>query len=60
MVYYEALPFAQHFYLTEVDSIAPDADSFFPVFNLDEYTREIIRKGKEDDLAYSFVKYSKK
>ena len=59
MVYFEALPYAKHLYLTEVDSETPDADTFFPAFDRTKYSREIIRKGKEDDLTYSFVKYDK-
>ncbi|MBQ2695516.1 dihydrofolate reductase [Candidatus Saccharibacteria bacterium] len=59
MIYHEALPYATHLYLTEIDASAPHADSFFPDFNPADYTRKIIKKGKEDDLTYQIVKYTK-
>ncbi|MBR2837087.1 dihydrofolate reductase [Candidatus Saccharibacteria bacterium] len=57
-VYREALPYAQVLYLTEVDAVEPGADVFFPEFDKSKYTREIIKEGKEDDLAYTFAKYT--
>ncbi len=56
-IYRLALPYAKNLYLTEIDATA-EADAFFPDFDHSKYTREIIKKGKEDDLAYSFVKYT--
>ena len=58
-IYEKFLPYAKYLYLTEVDSSAPDADTFFPAFDKSHYSRELIKKGKEDDLAYSIVKYVK-
>lgn len=57
-IYREALPYARTLYLTEIDATA-DADAFFPDFDRSNYSREIIKKGKEDDLVYSFVKYAR-
>lgn len=59
MVYAHFLPYAQHLYLTEIDAHA-NADTFFPDFNPTDYTREIIKKGSQDDLAYVIAKYTKK
>lgn len=56
-IYRLALPYATTLYLTEIDASA-DADAFFPNFDRSKYTREIIKKGKDDDLTYSFVKYT--
>ncbi|MBQ3445699.1 dihydrofolate reductase [Candidatus Saccharibacteria bacterium] len=58
MVYFEALPYAKHLYLTEIDAPAPDATVFFPTFDKSKYSREIIKKGFENDLTFSFVKYT--
>lgn len=58
-VYVEALPYAKNIYLTEVDAEVGDADAFFPEFDKSEYKKEIIKKGQEDGLTYTFVKYSK-
>ena len=57
-VYEAALPFADTLYLTEVDATA-DADTFFPTFDKSRYNKTLIKKGKEDDLVYSFVKYAR-
>ena len=58
-IYAEFLPYATTLYLTEVDASAPDADVFFPSFNKSDYTKKIVKKGKQDDLAYTFAKYAK-
>ncbi len=58
-IYEAALPFAKCLYLTEIDSTASDADTFFPEFDKSQYTKTIIKKGSEDDLTYTFVEYNK-
>ncbi len=58
-IYREFLPFARYLYLTEVDASA-QADTFFPEFDTDSYKREILKKGRENDLVFSIVKYAKK
>ena len=60
MVYNELLKYAKNLYLTEVDAAISDADTFFPNFNQNEYKKTIIKKGSEDDLTYTFDKYTKK
>lgn len=58
-IYRESLPYAKNLYLTEIDATS-DADAFFPDFDRSKYTKKIIKKGKENDLTYSFVKYTLK
>lgn len=58
-IYNAFLPYAKNLYLTEIDFSA-DADVFFPEFNKSNYSREVIKKGSEDELDYSIVKYTKK
>ena len=60
MVYFAALPYAKTIYLTEVEAEDEKADSYFPEFDKAKYNREVIKEGKNDDLAYTFVKYTKK
>lgn len=60
MVYNELLKYAKNLYLTEIDAAISDADTFFPNFNQNEYKKTIIKKGSEDDLTYTFAKYTKK
>ena len=59
-IYSEFLKHAKILYLTEIDASDPDADTFFPLFDKTEYEKEVIKKGKEDALVYSIVKYIKK
>ena len=59
MVYFELLPHAKNLYLTEVDSSDPDADTFFPEFDQSKYSKVLIKKGKENDLTFSIIKYIK-
>ena len=55
-VYELALPYAENIYLTEINATSK-ADTFFPKFNKSNYSRKVIKKGKEDDLTYQFVHY---
>ncbi len=59
-IYHQFLPFAKILYLTEVDKADSTATTFFPEFDKSEYDKEIIKKGAEDDLTYTFAKYTKK
>lgn len=60
MVYFEFLKYAKNLYLTEIDATAPNADTFFPEFDKTKYHKTIIKKGSENDLTYTFAKYTKK
>lgn len=58
MLYATFLPYAKNLYLTEINASAP-ADTFFPKFDKSKYDKTIIKKGSQDDLAYTFAKYVK-
>ena len=58
-IYTKFLPYAKNLYLTEIDATADDADTFFPNFNKSNYHQTLIRKGSENGLNYSIVKYVK-
>ena len=60
MIYKELLPHCSKLYLTEVDAECAEADTFFPEFDHTLYERKVISEGKENDLAFSFVVYTKK
>lgn len=59
MIYKAFLPYARHLYLTEINA-STDADTFFPEFDKKKYTKEILKKGSENDLTYAFAKYTLK
>ena len=62
-IYEQTLPLVDKLYLTEVDENYPNADSFFPVFDLSEWTRgEAVEvPNKPEDQPYAtFVIYEGK
>ena len=59
-VYAEFLPVATKIYLTEVEAADAAADTFFPEFDKAQYSGEVIKKGKENDLAFVISLYTKK
>ena len=58
-MYMEFLPVASKIYLTEVDAEDKDVDTYFPEFDKTKYSRTVIKKGKENDLAFSICLYQK-
>lgn len=60
MLYFALLPYAKNLYITEVDAEDKNADSFFPNFDKKKYKKTIIKKGTENGLDYSIIKYIKK
>ena len=62
-VYALALPYATRMHLTEIDTVTPDADTFFPAFDLDQW-REVVREHHPADakhpLAFDFVDYERR
>lgn len=59
MVYKQLLPYAKKIYLTEIGAKA-EADTFFPKFKKQIYDKIVLRKGQENGLTYTFVKYIRK
>lgn len=58
-IYAEFLPYAKNLYLTEVNATT-NADTFFPDFNKENYSKEIIKSGTENGINYTIIKYTKK
>lgn len=56
-IYAEFLPVAKKLYLTEVDAEDLTADTFFPEFDKNRYEEQVIKKGKDDDLAFTISLY---
>ena len=62
-VYNEAMPSAKRLYLTEVDDIPAEADTFFPEINRDEWqelSREHHEADEQNDKPYDFVVLERK
>lgn len=60
MVYSETLPYAKQIYLTEVDREESETDTWFPAFEAEKYEQEEIMSGKNNNLNYKMVKYTRK
>jgi dihydrofolate reductase len=62
-VYVLALPRATHLRLTEIDTVTPHADTFFPDYDRDEW-RELFREHHPADarhaLAFDFADYERR
>ena len=59
MVYWEMLKHCDKIYLTEVEAEDPEADTFFPEFDLSKYSREVLGEGEDKGIKYVFALYKK-
>lgn len=51
---------ATKMYLTEINAVDNKADVFFPVFNKEDWTKELISSNVEDSIEFSHVLYKRK
>lgn len=58
-IYSEFIDYATKMYLTLVDEKFT-ADAFFPLFNENEWTKEVLSENEENNLKYKHVLYEKK
>lgn len=59
-VYAQMLPHCKKLYLTEVNAESDEADVFFPEFDKNDYIKEVVGKGEDNGVKYTFVTYEKK
>ena len=59
MMYRQFIDKADDLYLTEVDDSDESADTYFPEFNKNNYTKEIIKTGEDNGISYTHVLYKK-
>ena len=59
-IYNQFIDFANKLYLTEIEEVDKDADVYFPIFNKEEWDKEIISKKEENDIKYNHVLYKRK
>ncbi len=59
-IYRQFLPKAQKLYLTEIEAECIDADTYFPVFNKADYTKELLASYHDNGIHFSHVCYTKK
>ena len=59
MIYKQFIEYADKMLLTEIDDNS-DADVYFPEFNINGWTREVISNHEYNGLKYSHVVYTRK
>ena len=59
-IYKSFIDIATTLYLTEIDAIEKDADVYFPIFNKEEFDKEIIKELEENNIKYKHVLYKRK
>ena len=59
-IYNQFINLASKLYLTEIDAVDKDADVYFPLFNKEEWNKEIISEKEENDIKYNHVLYKRK
>lgn len=58
-IYKEFLPFSDIMYLTELDATF-DADTYFPLFDENNWEKQVLDENKENNIEYKHMKYIKK
>lgn len=58
-IYEQFLPYAHKLYLTEIEAES-EADTYFPVFDKEDYTKTVISQNEDNNIKYKFVIYEKK
>lgn len=58
-IYKEFIDIADKMYLTEIDEECNDATVYFPYFDKEKWTKEIISTIKEDNISYKHILYKR-
>lgn len=58
-IYTEFLPYAQKLYLTEIEDTCEDADTFFPKFDKEKYSKKQLTDFTVDGINFKHILYSK-
>ena len=59
-LYKAFIDISSNIYLTEIDAIEKEADVYFPIFNKEEFNKEIIKELEENNIKYRHVLYKRK
>ncbi len=58
-IYSQFLELADRLYLTEVDAVCDDADTFFPEFDKSAWKKEVLAEHNENGIDYRHILYTK-
>lgn len=59
-IYKQMLEYSNKLILTEVDAEAKDADVYFPKFNKNDWTKEVLSEQEENDIKFKHLVYTRK
>lgn len=59
-IYKEFIKLCDNIYLTEIQKEAVNADTYFPEFDKDDYTKEILDNAVEKGIEYKHVLYKRR
>jgi len=54
------MPYATKMLLTEIDESYPNADTFFPDFDINDWNQKVIGEYQDKDIKYLRKLYTKK
>ncbi len=60
MVYKQMLPYAKRLVLTEINAECPDADTYFPEFNKQDFDRKVLGSNSDNGISFEHVEYVRK
>lgn len=58
-IYKEFIDIANKMYLTEIDEECNDATVYFPYFDKEKWSKELISEIKEDNISYKHILYKR-
>lgn len=58
-IYQQFMPYAQELLLTEINAECNEADVYFPEWNNEDFTKEIIKE-VDGEIPYSHIRYRRK
>lgn len=59
-IYRQFIDYASNLYLTEIDDMCQEADTFFPQIDKSMWKKEILEQGNYNDVNYQMCKYIRK
>lgn len=59
-IYKLFIDYVDELLLTEIQACCIDADAYFPDFNKEEFTKEILKEVNTEDISYTHARYRKK
>ena len=59
-IYRQFLPFANKLYLTEIDAIDNEADTFFPEFDKEEWNKTLLEHNNQKNIDFNMYLYERR